>query len=56
MEACPCCGYRTLEFRNAYLGCPICLWTDDGLDPREESEQNEGLSLLEAQDLFLRHG
>lgn len=56
MLPCPCCGYCTLAFRQAYLTCPICLWTDDDKQPHEESEVNESLNLVRAQVLFQKHG
>lgn len=30
LEACPCCGYRTLSERGAYEICGLCHWEDDG--------------------------
>ncbi|WP_035232683.1 CPCC family cysteine-rich protein [Alcanivorax nanhaiticus] len=29
---CPCCGYPTLERRDAYEICHLCIWEDDGED------------------------
>jgi len=26
---CPCCGYRTFEWRGEYDICPVCLWEDE---------------------------
>jgi hypothetical protein len=26
---CPCCGFRTLEWRGEYDVCPVCLWVDE---------------------------
>jgi len=28
-EPCPCCGFRTFEWRGEYDVCPVCLWEDD---------------------------
>ncbi|MGR4040570.1 CPCC family cysteine-rich protein [Pseudomonas sp. JDS08PS003] len=30
LEACPCCGYRTLSARGEYEICGLCHWEDDG--------------------------
>ncbi|QEN45768.1 CPCC family cysteine-rich protein [Pseudomonas protegens] len=30
LEACPCCGYRTLSARGDYQICDLCHWEDDG--------------------------
>lgn len=30
LEACPCCGYRTLTARGDYQICDLCHWEDDG--------------------------
>lgn len=32
MEACPCCGYMTLDERGHYDICEVCSWEDDGQD------------------------
>jgi Cysteine-rich CPCC len=32
MEACPCCGYVTLDERGHYDICDVCWWEDDGQD------------------------
>ncbi|WNG18326.1 CPCC family cysteine-rich protein [Cystobacter fuscus] len=29
-EPCPCCGFRTFEWRGEYDVCPVCSWEDDG--------------------------
>ena len=26
---CPCCGFRTLEWRGEYDLCPVCGWEDE---------------------------
>lgn len=31
-NTCPCCGYPTLNERNAWNICAICFWEDDGQD------------------------
>jgi hypothetical protein len=28
-EPCPCCGFRTFEWRGEYDICPVCKWEDD---------------------------
>ena len=55
MEACPCCGYRTLYAQSSFELCPICLWTDDGSLPDEISEANGDKTLASAQILFAQH-
>lgn len=32
MEACPCCGYVTLDELGHYDICEVCWWEDDGQD------------------------
>ena len=50
---CPCCGYRTLtNGPGAYDWCGVCHWEDDGAEPWEVGGPN-GISLVEAQHLFL---
>ena len=57
MEACPCCGYRTLYYaQGSFETCPICLWTDDGSLPYEPSEANNDETLASAQEMFVQHG
>lgn len=60
MEACPCCGYRTLDERGHYDICAVCWWEDDGQD-NETADQtwggpNAGVSLSEARANFLTYG
>ena len=31
-NACPCCGYATLDARGEYEICTVCWWEDDGQD------------------------
>lgn len=32
LEACPCCGLRTIASRGDYEICAVCWWEDDGQD------------------------
>lgn len=60
MEACPCCGYRTLDERGQYDICVVCWWEDDGQDNQSADETrggpNDGISLSRARANFLTHG
>ncbi len=29
---CPCCGFRTFEWRGEYDICPVCQWEDESAD------------------------
>ena len=31
-DACPCCGYNTIDERAEYEICRVCWWEDDGSD------------------------
>ena len=59
-EACPCCGYRTLNERDAYEICPVCYWEDDGQGDADASVVRGGpngrLSLTEARQNFRMFG
>lgn len=59
-EACPCCGYRTLEERCHYEICNVCGWEDDGQDNENADESwggpNGNLSLSQARANFLVYG
>ncbi|MEM9981509.1 MAG: CPCC family cysteine-rich protein [Bacteroidota bacterium] len=58
--ACPCCGYKTLENRNAFEICTICWWEDDGQDNKHADEiwggPNYGVSLTQARHFYLTIG
>jgi hypothetical protein len=41
-EPCPCCGYRTLEWRGDHDTCPVCAWEDE----REEDAFDDGPEAL----------
>lgn len=60
MEACPCCGYSTLDQRGQYDICVVCWWEDDGQDNPSADETwgavNHGVSLSRARANFLTHG
>lgn len=39
-EPCPCCGFRTFEWRGEYDVCPVCLWEDEsGEDAFDDSPE-----------------
>ena len=57
---CPCCGFITIPNNGdalAYI-CPICFWEIDLFirSQEEPSDQNHGLSLLEARKNYLKYG
>ena len=57
--ACPCCGYQTLEDKGGFDLCPVCWWTDEGIDNHNAdklSSVNKGLSLICARYYFLLFG
>ena len=60
LESCPCCGYRTLSERGAWIICNVCWWEDDGQDNRDADKvlggPNGDLSLTAARSNFLDHG
>lgn len=60
IEACPCCGQKTISERGAYEICRVCWWEDDGQDNDQADEitggPNGGVSLTEARRNFLKHG
>jgi len=60
MEACPCCGFRTLDSRGQFDVCVVCWWEDDGQDNERADEApggpNDDISLSKARANFLVHG
>jgi hypothetical protein len=55
MEACPCCGYRTLSSRANYDICDLCKWEDNGvIDPEQYSGSNH-MTLGEAKKTFSKN-
>lgn len=42
LEACPCCGYRTLEELNQLEICCICWWEDEGVDNEHAMSLSDG--------------
>jgi uncharacterized Zn finger protein (UPF0148 family) len=39
-EPCPCCGYRTFEWRGEHDVCPVCGWEDeDGEDALDDGPE-----------------
>lgn len=61
MYKCLCCGNETLpvppEEAIAYI-CPVCWWENDVFlsEPNEPSDENHGLTLLEAHENYLKYG
>jgi hypothetical protein len=59
-NACPCCGYLTLEEPAADEICPVCYWHDDGQTEAKAAEvwggPNGTLDLLEARANFRKFG
>jgi len=55
LEVCPCCMYRTLDYRGEYNICPLCFWEDEGIIndkmPNLYSSPNR-MSLVSAQKKF----
>ncbi len=60
-EACPCCGYRTIEVRDDYDICMVCWWEDGGQDNdcasmlSQFGEPND-VTLTQARINFLKKG
>ena len=61
MYRCLCCGNETLpvpaEEAIAYI-CPVCWWENDVFlnSPDEPSDENHGMTLLEAQENYIKYG
>jgi hypothetical protein len=60
LEACPCCGYRTLEERDSCDICMVCWWEDYSQDNKNADAvkwgPNHHLSLTRARINYLKHG
>ena len=60
LEACPCCGYRTISERGNYDICKICWWEDDGQDNKHSERimggPNYGISLVMGRYNYLIYG
>lgn len=58
-EKCPCCGFPTLDEREANCICELCNWEDDGQDDPYSEEvwggPNGDYSLAEARRNFKRN-
>lgn len=56
---CPCCGFPTLDERDAYEICVLCKWQDDGQDDLNADEvwggPNRDYSLTEARRNFNKY-
>lgn len=58
MEACACCGYKTIDEKGCYEICPVCYWEDDSVqeaDPWLKGGANKP-SLYEAQENYRKYG
>lgn len=59
-NACPCCGYATLDARGEYDICTICWWEDDGQDNHNATVvaggPNSNVSLARARLNFITDG
>jgi len=56
LEACPCCGYRTIGERGGYEICQVCFWEDDGGNDLDAHSGPNHMTLREARDNFERLG
>jgi hypothetical protein len=54
LEACPCCGYRSLRKRGEYEICRVCFWEDDGTTTLDGISGPNHMTLRDAQ-LNFRH-
>lgn len=61
MYQCPCCGNNTFsvppDCAIAFI-CPVCFWENDVFlnSPDEASDENGGMTLLEARENYLKFG
>ncbi len=59
-NACPCCGYATLDERGGWDICRICWWEDDGQDNDNATVvaggPNSNVSLARARLNFITSG
>jgi hypothetical protein len=56
LEACPCCGYRTLLGRHMYEVCPVCFWEDDETEGADTISEGNEMTLNQARANFQRLG
>lgn len=59
MQACPCCGYRTIDIRGDFDICRVCWWEDDGQDNNNAGASYggpNGISLSQARYNFIQYG
>lgn len=56
LEACPCCGYRTLTESGEYFVCKVCFWEDDSSFMPDDYSTANRMTLGEAQNNFANHG
>ena len=48
LNACPCCGYRSLQRSGEYDICPVCFWEDDGTVELDRISGPNHMTLREA--------
>ncbi|MFJ2682308.1 CPCC family cysteine-rich protein [Pseudomonas sp. NPDC087342] len=53
LEACPCCGFRTLPSRSNYDICGLCSWEDNGVNDINRYSGPNRMKLGEAKEQFL---
>jgi hypothetical protein len=52
LNACPCCGYRTLSTTSNYEICDLCKWEDDGTSALESYSHPNHMTLSDAKKAF----
>ncbi len=55
-ESCPCCGYKTLEERNAWNICKVCYWEDDGIEDLDVRSGPNRMTLRKAKENYKEFG
>jgi hypothetical protein len=55
LEACPCCGYRTLLSRANYEICDLCKWEDNGVADSDQYSGPNHMTLGEAKKIFTKN-
>jgi Cysteine-rich CPCC len=58
-NACPCCGFLTIDRKGWYEICPVCGWEDSGIDDDKPDEYVGGpnhVTLTEARANFAKFG
>lgn len=54
LEACPCCGFRTLSSTSNYDICRLCSWEDDGTKDDNTYSGPNRMTLGDAKKLFMK--